>query len=254
MKKISITLFTFVMLFFLMACGNPGRSLASETTGKTEAVLSETEEQVPDAPVLYYQGHASVRIKTPEGKVIYIDPYEKVTEGYELPADVILVTDMRHMDHNHVESVAVRNEDCVIYSPENMITEEGHRKVNLGYVTIEAVEAGYNSLHNPRYCVGYILTFPNGTSVYFTGDTAITPQMETLSARNLDYAFFCCDGIYTMTMEDAMKAAKLVGAKHSIPYHMSIEKLFDREIANQFQVEGSLLLADGEELELIRKM
>lgn len=34
-----------------------------------------------------------------------------------------------------------------------------------------------------------------------------------------------------MTMEDAMKAARLVSAKHSIPYHMSIEKLFDREIA-----------------------
>lgn len=51
-----------------------------------------------------------------------------------------------------------------------------------------------------------------------------------------------------MTMEDAMKAARLVSAKHSIPYHMSIEKLFDREIAGQFQVEGSMILADGEEL------
>jgi L-ascorbate metabolism protein UlaG (beta-lactamase superfamily) len=53
---------------------------------------------------------------------------------------------------------------------------------------------------------------------------------------------------WTMTREDAMKAARLVSAKHSIPYHMSIKKLFDREIAGQFQVEGSMILADGEEL------
>ncbi|WP_440195914.1 hypothetical protein [Anaerocolumna jejuensis] len=47
-----------------------------------------------------------------------------------------------------------------------------------------------------------------------------------------------------------MKAAPLVSAKHSIPYHMSIEKLFELEIAGQFQVEGSMILADGEELVL----
>ncbi len=45
-----------------------------------------------------------------------------------------------------------------------------------------------------------------------------------------------------------MKAVRLVCAKHSIPFHMSMEKLFDREIAGQFQVEGSMILADGEEL------
>lgn len=45
-----------------------------------------------------------------------------------------------------------------------------------------------------------------------------------------------------------MKAARLVNAKHSIPYHMSIEKLFDREIAGQFQTEGSITLADGKKL------
>lgn len=47
-----------------------------------------------------------------------------------------------------------------------------------------------------------------------------------------------------------MKAVCLVSAKHSIPNHMSIKKLFDHEIAGQFQVEGSMILADGEELVL----
>lgn len=234
---------------FHEAAGNSG--LAGAAMADTENEISNGQPEEPAAseeaaaPVLYYQGHASVRITTPEGKVIFIDPYERVTQGYEKAADVILVTDMRHMDHNHLESVANRQADCQIYSPENMITEDGHRRVELGYVTIEAVEAGYNRLHDPQHCVGYILEFPNGVSVYFTGDTAITPQMETLAKRNLDYAFFCCDGVYTMTMEQAMEAAGRVQARHSVPYHMSIDKLFDREIAEQFDVEGRLLLAAG---------
>ncbi|MBP5729041.1 MAG: MBL fold metallo-hydrolase, partial [Clostridia bacterium] len=39
---------------------------------------------------LLFQGHGSLRIVTGEGKVIYIDPYSG--QGYDLPADLILVT------------------------------------------------------------------------------------------------------------------------------------------------------------------
>ena len=39
---------------------------------------------------LLYQGHGSLRIVTDEEIVIYIDPY--AGEGYDLPADLILVT------------------------------------------------------------------------------------------------------------------------------------------------------------------
>ena len=46
-------------------------------------------EEAP-AHKLLYQGHGSLRITTAEGKVIYIDPY--AGEGYDVPADLILVT------------------------------------------------------------------------------------------------------------------------------------------------------------------
>ena len=39
---------------------------------------------------LLYMGHASIRITTTEGKVIYIDPF--AGEGYEPAADLILIT------------------------------------------------------------------------------------------------------------------------------------------------------------------
>jgi L-ascorbate metabolism protein UlaG (beta-lactamase superfamily) len=206
-------------------------------------------------PVLLYQGHASMRITTPEGKVIYIDPYQRVQIGYEAAADIILITDTRHFDHNHLPSIKNRNQDCIIITPQEAIENGRHKIFDLGYVTIESVEAGYNALHDTANCVGYILTFSNNAALYVTGDTARTPQMASLAGRNLDYAFFCCDGIYTMTMEEAVTAAKTVRAKRSLPYHMSINSLFDRTIAEQFTVDSRIIIAPGEELllELINR-
>ena len=60
---------------------------------------------------LLYQGQGSIRIVTSEGKVIYIDPYAGT--GYDLPADLILVTH-DDPDHNKVAKVALRSEDCRI--------------------------------------------------------------------------------------------------------------------------------------------
>ena len=55
-------------------------------------------------------GHASMKIKTAEGVVIYIDPYY---EGdYSEPADIILSTHEHH-DHNAIDLVT-RKEDCTV--------------------------------------------------------------------------------------------------------------------------------------------
>ena len=53
---------------------------------------------------LLYQGQGSIRIVSPEGKVIYIDPYAGT--GYDLPANLILVT---HDDPDH-------NKICLLYT------------------------------------------------------------------------------------------------------------------------------------------
>lgn len=254
--KKSILILAFSTLIVCLTACRQGVSVTEQKSKEENAFSTDTVnrqnagEKGGEDPVLLYQGHASLRITTPEGYVIFADPYEDVREGYEEEADLILVTDMRHRDHNHLESVKKRNPDCQILSPENMITEEGHVTLDLGYVSVEAVEAGYNELHDPEHCAGYILEFSNGTSVYISGDTGVTPQMETFPQRGLDYAFFCCDGIYTMTTKQASEAAGIVQAAHSIPYHTSVEKLFDREIANEFEAEGRIILEPGEELSL----
>lgn len=196
---------------------------------------------------LLYQGHGSLRVTTREGKVIYIDPY--AGEGYDVPADMILVTHP-HSDHTAVNLIETKNSDCVTITHEEALAEGIYKIYKTDYVTVEAVQAGNNPNHNINVCVGYILTFSDGKSVYISGDTSTTEQMATFAERNLDYAFFCCDGRYNMGLEEAAVCAKLVQAKYSIPYHIAPGKLFDRELAEQFNVENRLILADGEEISI----
>jgi len=196
---------------------------------------------------ILYQGHGSLRIVTGEGKVIYIDPY--AGEGYDLPADLILVTH-GHQDHTAVKLIKNRNEDCQIITYEEALVKGEYKTFDLGYATVEAVQAGNNKNHNIKNCVGWLITLSDGTVIYATGDTSTTEQMAELAKREIDYAFFVCDGVYNMDMEEAIACAKLVNAKHSIPYHMAPGKLFDQKRAEKFDVPGRLIVPAGEEIVL----
>ena len=205
-------------------------------------------EQTEGPAALLYMGQASIRIVTSEGKVIYIDPY--AGNDYDLPADLILVTH-DHYDHSDTEKVANRNDGCVTITHKEAVINGEHQIFELGYVTVEAVEAGYNNWHDVNECVGYVLTFSGGRSVYVSGDTSTTEQMPTLAEKEIDYAFFCCDGVFNMGLEEAARCAEMVGAKHNIPYHNStsnIGEMFDRELAGQFEAENRLIVVPGAEL------
>ena len=196
---------------------------------------------------LLYQGHGSLRIVTNEGKVIYIDPY--AGDGYNLPADLILVTH-GHSDHTAVDLIGNRADDCRVIQYTDALVDGAYRTFDLGYATVEAVQAGNNRNHDINVCVGWLVTLSDGITVYATGDTSTTDQMAELAERNIDYAFFCCDGIYNMDIEEASACAALVNARHSVPYHMAPGKLFDARMAERFEGPGKLVVAAGEEIVL----
>ena len=196
-----------------------------------------------------YMGQASMRIVTGTGKVIYIDPY--AGEAYDLAADLILVTHS-HYDHNGVDKVISRNPDCRIITWKEALEGGEHQTFDLGFATVEAVEAGYNRWHDVNECAGYVVTLPDGVSVYVTGDTSTTQQMPKLSEKKIDYAFYCCDGVFNMDLDEAARCAEMVGAKHNIPYHVLAQDgvYFDRERAEQFDVQNRLIIEEGEEITL----
>ena len=219
-------------------------------TGKTDESAGSRNEDTARPGRLLYMGHASIRITTPEGKVIYIDPF--AGEGYDQAADLILSTH-DHYDHNAMDLIVGRNDDCRVITRKEALADGEHQTFDLGFATVEAVEAGNNQYHSIDECVGYIVTLTDGVSVYVTGDTSTTQQMAELADRKIDYAFFCCDGVYNMDLDEAAECAKMVTAKHNIPYHMisaDSGKFFDQSRAEQFEAPDRMILQDGQEIDL----
>lgn len=248
-----------VCILLLAGCASQDRQgtgdtdvnpVVSEDTVKNSAekdsAAKEEQESEAQSPQLLYMGQASMRIVTAENKVIYIDPY--AGDDYDLPADLVLVTHA-HFDHSGVDKVQNKASDCQIITHEEAIQDGKHQTFELPYVIVEAVEAGYNEWHDVKQCVGYVLTFTNGKSIYVTGDTSTTRQMPQLAEKKIDYAFFCCDGVYNMGIKEAEQCSEMVGAKHSIPYHNSTSNtgdMFDLELAEQFHAENRMIVKPGE--------
>ena len=113
-----------------------------------------------------------------------------------------------------MQVIKSKNDNCKIIRSKDALINGEYKTFELGYATIEAVEAGYNTNHNVNECVGYIINLSSGIKIYVTGDTSTTNQMPSLRKKNIDYAFFCCDGIYNMGLEEAINVAKMVNAKH----------------------------------------
>jgi L-ascorbate metabolism protein UlaG (beta-lactamase superfamily) len=195
---------------------------------------------------LYYQGHGSYRITTLDGYVIYVDPF--AGDGYDLPADLILVTH-DHPDHNKVDLPA-RKADCRVITAAEALAGGRHNSFDLGWMKIEAT-AAENANHDPAECAGYLLSF-DGLRIYAAGDTSTTKQMAELADENIDYALLPTDGFYNMDLAEAAECAKLIKAKHNIPIHMvkdSIE-LYDFAAAQSWTAPDKLLVKPGEEIVL----
>ena len=194
---------------------------------------------------ILYQGHGSLRLTTSGGAVIYIDPY--AGEGYDEPADLVLVTHQHH-DHNKTELITLK-EGGKIICEEDAIQSGKHVTFFEKGVKILPVLA-HNINHHAQKGVGYVLE-ADGVKMYFAGDTSGTNDMKTLLPElRIDYAFLPIDGVYNMGPGEASACAELIGAKHNVPIHMKPGALFDRSCAESFSAQGRMIVEAGQEIEL----
>lgn len=193
-------------------------------------------------PSLTFIGHASVKIKSKEGDVVYIDPY--YPEGdYNEAADYILVTH-DHSDHN-VISLCNQKESCQVITWSDALKDGEYMSYEneSGTIKIEAVPSGGNPNHTVKSCVGYIVTV-DGISVYHAGDTSMSEEKKLIAEKHIDYAMYPIDGVYNMGPEEATEVANLVGATYNIPIHGNDGKL--KEDSERFTPEGKMSLAESE--------
>lgn len=193
-------------------------------------------------------GHGSLMFEH-DGKVIHVDPYNKIANYARLPkADLIILTH-EHSDHLDKDAIAqVKKDDSrfIMTQKCNEILGYGEviknkEKTTFGNIAIEAVPA-YNRVHrnseekfyHPKGVGnGYIFTFDN-LKVYVAGDTENINEMKKL-AGTIDIAFMPKNIPYTMTDDMFVDAAKKVMPKCLYPYHFSN---FDKE-AFEKQLEGT---------------
>ncbi len=99
--------------------------------------------------------------------------------------------------------------------------KNGDKLIPTDYLTLEAVPA-YNTtagreMYHPKHRDnGYILTL-GGTRIYVAGDTEDIPEMAALG--DIDIAFIPVNQPYTMTIDQAVNAARMIKPAILYPYH-----------------------------------
>lgn len=188
---------------------------------------------------LKWIGHASLKIETAGGVVMYVDPY--APGDYSAPADLILCSHEHH-DHNAHELCA-KKPGCTVLRAADMINADGSYNIfSVSGVTVEPVKA-QNKNHSPLTTCGFLLSF-EGVKVYFASDTNKVAEMAQLAAQKVDYAFFPIDGEYNMSPEEATECAAMVCARHNVAIHW-----FDAD-PDRFTPENRLDMQPGDEIGL----
>ncbi len=233
-KKNQVYIFFFILVLIV------------STSGIVKYNGTKTNRQYLIADSLHNIGHASMKIKTADGKVIYIDPFQP--GNYSDSADIILVTH-GHSDHNQTNLVTKKTTCTTITYIQSNIGGV-YQSFNIDGIKIYSVPA-YNANHNINQCVGYVIEF-NGIKLYHAGDTGNIPEMAELADSNITYALLPVDSIFTMTPVEATTAAGLIQADYNIPMHtMPPPDSYSEDKVSRFTPVNRLLIRHGETIALV---
>lgn len=188
---------------------------------------------------VHWLGHASFRLESQAGTMVYIDPYNLKEQAKK--ADIVLITHP-HFDHFSPADIAkVVKTGTRLFGPEALAGKVGGDFATLkpgdraeaAGAAVEAV-AAYNTDKNfhPKASgfLGYVVTI-DGAAVYHAGDTDLIEEMKNIRA---DVALLPIGGTYTMDAHDACKACRIIKPRAAVPMHYG-SVVGSREDAIRFQ-------------------
>ncbi len=195
---------------------------------------------------LTWLGHAALALDV-EGKHVLVDPYltgnpAASSSPDALPADFILVSH-GHGDHvGDTAAIARRTGATIIsnaeiagwFGSQGLTTHAQHIgggfHYPFGYVKLtqalhgSALPDGSNG-GNPA---GFLIT-TGGKKIYLACDTGLFGDMQLIGDEGIDLAVLPIGDNYTMGPDDALRATKLLRAKHVIPIHYNTFDLLKQD-------------------------
>ncbi len=181
-----------------------------------------------------FYGHACFQIDTGKEKLLF-DPFLSGNGSAAITADKVeadyILLSHAHADHfGDAPEIAKRLKSQVIAIPEIIgrfpETVTDFQPMNLGgtykasFGTVKMVQALHSSGVEGGVAAGFIISFNNGITVYYAGDTALFGDMKLFGELfDIDYAVLPIGDNYTMGAEDAVVASKFLKAKTVIPIH-----------------------------------
>ena len=176
---------------------------------------------------------------------IWVDPvadyYGNTVDYSGVPAANVLLVTHGHGDHLDTTLAAsalcagatcIGSPDVCEHFPKATLLRLGKSLTLTDGITVTAVPAynnspGHTKFHpKAREDNGYVIDIA-GFKVYVAGDTEVIPEMKELAGQ-IDLAFLPVNQPYTMTVEQAVEAAKIITPKALMPYHLtdtSLEEL-----------------------------
>ncbi|WP_276254413.1 MBL fold metallo-hydrolase [Halomontanus rarus] len=179
-------------------------------------------------------GHASIRIETEDGQVVYVDPWSEVLADAPGDGDVVFVThdDFDHYDPEAIE--AVGGTDATVAAYEGIGTDDLGGVVDLpleGTLTVDGIDVrtlpAFNDpdgdhvdddgdpFHAEGEVIGLVLTVADVT-VFVPSDTDFLAHHESVSA---DVFVPPIGGHYTMDRHEAADFARSVDPDLVLPVH-----------------------------------
>lgn len=199
---------------------------------------------LPDGIELTWLGHATFRIKTPDGTTVLVDPWvmnnPACPDDLKDPGDVdaMLITHA-HFDHiGDAVELAKDKSPQVVSIPEtsHWLGSKGVDnlvEMNKGG-TVEVAGCKVHMTHAVHSCgitdgdqilyggeaAGYVIEFSNGFRLYHAGDTAVFSDMALIGKLlKPDVALLPIGDWYTMGPVSAAEAVRLLGVKTVVPMH-----------------------------------